>query len=266
MGDTDWKRIGAGIATGGASELTGAATAANGSLPGGGGKKSAPAPPDFAALAAQQTAANRPDQTSPFGSTTWDPTHQKQTTAFSAGLQPTADSMEQQATNAWSTPLDNGAQARQHAEDAIYGRETSRLDPMWKQREQDTNASLANQGLDPGSEAGGKQLDIMNRGRNDAYSSALQQAIMGGGAEASRQQQMDLTSRAAPLQGLAGLKSLLQMPGYGQAGDILGAGKMGYDANLQNFEANGGPLGGWSSLLTALGPLIKAGGAYAAAG
>jgi hypothetical protein len=231
-----------------------------------GGKKHAPAPPDFASLAQQQTAANRPDQTSPFGSTTWDPTHTKQTTAFAGPLGDAASGLEGQFAAANATPLDNGAAARDKAESAIYGRETSRLDPMWKQREQDTNASLANQGLDPGSEAGGKALDVLNRGRNDAYSSALQDAIMGGGQEASRQQQMDLTSRAAPLQGLAGLRSLLQMPGYGQAGDLLGAGKMGYDANLQNFQANGGPLGGWSSLLTALGPLIKAGGSAAAGG
>lgn len=227
---------------------------------GGGGKKSAPAPPDFGALADKQTAANRPNQSTPFASTTWDPTHQTQTTAFSGPLGDAATGLQSQFASANANPLDNGAQARQHAEDAIYGRATARLDPMFKQRGDELNASLAAQGLAPDSEAGGKSLDIFNRGRNDAYSSALQDAIMGGGQEASRQQALDLTSRTAPLQEMQGLRGLLGMPGYGQAGDILGAGQMGYNANLENFNANGGPLGGWGQLLQALGPLIKAGG------
>lgn len=256
--------------------------------------KSAPAPPDFGALANEQTKQNRPDQSNPFGSTSWSTGpdgRPVQTTNFAPGTQGLADQLQGQAgeygsqasdlssqiAKSWQTPLDNGAQARDKAESAIYGRETSRLDPMWKQREQDTRASLANQGLDPGSEAGGKELDTLNRGRNDAYTSALQEAIMGGGQEASRQQGMDINARNGPLgalqtllggqgaslAGLSGLRGLLTMPGYGQAGDQLGAGKMGYDANLQNFEANGGPLGGWGQLLQALGPLVKRGASAA---
>lgn len=224
--------------------------------------KSAPAPPDFGALANQQTEQNRPNQATPFGGTSWGtgpdgrPT---QSTNFSPGLQPGVDSLQGQFNAANATPLDNGAQARDKAESAIYGRETARLDPMWNQKASELNASLANRGLDPASEAGGNELGAFGRSRNDAYTSALQEAIMGGGQEASRQQNLDLNARAAPLQGLAGLRSLLQMPGYGQAGDMLGAGNMGYQANLQNFEANGGPLGGFGSLLQALGPLVQDG-------
>lgn len=233
---------------------------------GSGGKKSAPAPPDFASLATQQTAANRPNQSNPFGSTTWDPTHQTQTTSFGAGLQPTADSLMGQFANANSTPLDNGESARKAATDSLYSQATSRLDPMWQQREQSTNAGLANQGLDPGSEAGARQLDVLGRARNDAYTSAENSAVAGGATAASQQQQLDLNSRAAPLQGLSGLRSLLGMPAYGQAGDLLGAGNMGYNAQLSNFNANGGSLGGYGQLLQALGPLIQAGGKAAAAG
>lgn len=224
---------------------------------GGGGKKSAPKPPDFASLAAEQTKMNRPNQFGPFGSITYDPTHTTQTTAFSGPLGDAATGLQGQFAAANANPLDNGAQARQHAEDAIYGRETSRLDPMFQNRQNELTASLASRGLSPDSEAGTKEMDIFNRGRNDAYTSALQQAIMGGGQEASRQQQLDLNAREAPLQELSGMRSLLQMPGYGQAGDLLGAGGMQYNADLQNFEANGGPLGGYGQLLQALGPLIQ---------
>lgn len=264
MGDT-LKRIGAGVATGGLSEVGRAA---------GDAAKDAPAPPDFASLANEQTKQNRPNQSTPYGSTSWTtgpdgrPT---QTTSFAPGTQALSDQLQGQAgdfasmfSKGWQTPLDNGAQARDKAESAIYGRAESRLKPMWDQRESDTRASLANQGLDPTGEAGGKELDTLNRGRNDAYTSALQEAIMGGGQEATRQQNLDLTSRMAPLagqtaalSGLSGLRQLLQMPGYGQAGDVLGAGKMGYDANMEQFQANGGPLGGWGQLLQSLGPLVK---------
>ena len=264
MGDT-LKRVGMGVATGGASELNplvgAGANAAVDKIGGGsGGKKSSPAPPDFGALADKQTAANRPDQSNPFGSTTWDPTHQKQTTNFAGPLADASGSLQDQYAKANASPLDNGQQARTAATNAVYGQEASRLDPQWTQRGQAVNADLANAGLDPTGEAGGKVMDQFNRGRNDAYSSAQRQAITMGGDQAAQQQQLDLNSRQAPLAGMQGLRGLLQMPGVGQAGDQLSAGKDQFGANMQQFDANGGALGGWGQLLGALMPLLKAGG------
>lgn len=230
------------------------------------GKKDAPAPPDFGSLADKQTAANRPDQTNPFGSTTWDPAHQSQTTAFSGALAPLAGSLQSQAGSAWAAPLDNGEKARQAATGSLYTQATSRLDPMWNQREQATNAGLANSGLDPTSEAGQKTLQNFNLGRNDAYSSAENNAVAGGASAAQQQQQLDLNSRNAPLSALSGLKGLLQQSGYGQAGDYVGAGQDQYGANMKQFDANGGPLGGWGQLLTTLMPLIKGQGMSAGGG
>lgn len=230
--------------------------------------KSSPAPPDFGSLASQQTTQNRPNQTNPYGSTTWStdasgrPT---QTTGYSAALQPGVDAMQSQASNAWATPLDNGQQARTDGTNAVYNQETSRLDPQWNQATEANNASLAAQGLDPTSQAGQAQTNTFNQAKNDAYSSAQNQAITTGGNMAQQQQQMDLNSRNAPISALGNLKNLLSMPGFGQAGDLLSAGQDQFGDQMQQYNANGGALGGFGSLMTALGPLVQGGAkAYAA--
>lgn len=188
--------------------------------------KGAPPPPDYAGAARQDTRTNRPNQNTPFGSSQWTegPDGQwSQHTSFAGPLAGAASGLESQYAQANATPMDNGAQARQHAEDAIYGRATARLDPRFAQEQHDLTTSLANQGIDPNSAAYGKSLDNFGRTKNDAYSSALMDAIMGGGQEASRQQGMDLTSRMAPLQQLGGLRSLLQMPSFMGGGSQLQA-------------------------------------------
>lgn len=224
--------------------------------------KSAPAPGDFGALADKQTQQNRPNQSNPFGSTTWGtdadgrPT---QTTGFSSSLQPGIDSMMSQLSSAWGKPLDDGQQARTDATNAVYGQETSRLDPQWKQAGEVNSAALAAQGLDPTSEAGQAQTDTFNRGKNDAYTSAMNQAITTGGNAAQQQQQLDMNSRNAPLSALSALKNMLSMSGYGQAGDQLTAGQDQFGDQMQQFNANGGALGGFGNLMTSLGPLIQGG-------
>lgn len=228
--------------------------------------KHPPAPPDFMGLAGQQDRSNHPNQSGPFGASSWTQGANGQWTgnqSFSGPLSGAADSMGSQLAGAWGSPLDNGGQARQHAEDALYGRQTSRLDPQWQLREDRAKSDLANQGLDPNSEAGMSMLGQLGRDRNDAYSSARQDSIIGGGAEASRQQGMDLMSRLAPLMGMSGMQGLLghqQNPG---GGNYLGAGAAQYGADLQNFEANGGPLGGWQQVFQILGPILRQGGAAA---
>jgi len=204
-----------------------------------------------------QASANRPTQNTPFGSTSWtrDPSTGAwtQNTSLAGGLGDAATSMQNQAASTWGVPLDNGATARTNADNAIYGRETSRLDPQWNQREQGMQASLANQGLAPDSAAAQTSMDTFNRGRNDAYSSAMQQAIMGGGAEASRQQAMDLQSRMAPLQGLQGLQQLLHMPGFQPGPNYLAAAQAANDYNLQNSQMQNQMYGDYFSGLAGLG-------------
>jgi hypothetical protein len=91
--------------------------------------------------------------------------------------------------------LGSGADTRNAAEQAIYERATSRLDPQWAQREEGLRTQLYNQGLREGDEAYDRAMETMGNQRTDAYQTAMNEAIMGGGAEASREFGMDLASR-----------------------------------------------------------------------
>jgi hypothetical protein len=82
-------------------------------------------------------------------------------------------------------------QARNRAESALFSRASARLDPMFQKREDGLRNQLANQGLDPTSEAYKSAMGDFNMARNDAYSSAMNDAISGGGNEASRNFGMD---------------------------------------------------------------------------
>lgn len=88
------------------------------------------------------------------------------------------------------------SQYRQQAEDALYGRATSRLDPQWSGQANDTEIKLRNQGLRPGDEAYTRAMGDFDRAKNDAYSTARQDAIIGGGAESDRAFGQDMSRRS----------------------------------------------------------------------
>lgn len=121
--------------------------------------------------------------------------------------------------------------SRKAVEDALYSRATSRLDPQWEQQQRQLETSLASKGITMGSDAYSRAMDAFNRGRNDAYTGARQDAISGGGAEQSRLFGLDLgarqqgiqerlTSRNQPINELAALLSSGQvsMPQFAPAG------------------------------------------------
>lgn len=82
--------------------------------------------------------------------------------------------------------LDDYSADRQRVEDAMYGRQTSRLDPEWSGRQARLESDLANQGFARGSEGWNNAVSDFERQREAAYSGARNDAIVGGGAEQSR--------------------------------------------------------------------------------
>ena len=84
---------------------------------------------------------------------------------------------------------------RNQAENAMYNRRTSRLDPQFQGREQALEVKLNNQGLRPGDQAYDSAMQNLGMERTDAYSAAQNEAIMSGGAEASRMFGMDMSRR-----------------------------------------------------------------------
>lgn len=83
------------------------------------------------------------------------------------------------------SPDDTG-NAQNRAEEALYQRSTSRLNPEWEQRQQQLDTQLRSQGIQPGSAAYARQMADFERGREAAFTGARQEAISGGGAEAQR--------------------------------------------------------------------------------
>ena len=78
------------------------------------------------------------------------------------------------------------AAARQQTIDAMYNQYESRLNPQFADAQTALETQLANQGIMAGSDAYTKAMESQGRTRNDAYQSAQNAAITGGGTEQSR--------------------------------------------------------------------------------
>lgn len=117
------------------------------------------------------------------------------------------------------TPIDPNAQIGQFREfgDAAYNEATRRLDPQFQQMDDRFAQQMVNRGLSPGTEAYNKARATFDQGRNDAYSSARNQATqMGLGAQNQAfQQQMGLGQFAFNGQ-RADMQDLMALLGYGQ--------------------------------------------------
>jgi len=86
-------------------------------------------------------------------------------------------------------------QQRNRAESALYDRSTSRLDPQFAEEANNMEIKLRNRGLSEGDAAFDSAMDTFNRKKTDAYQTARNEAIMGGGQEASRSFGMDMANR-----------------------------------------------------------------------
>ena len=231
---------------------------------GGGNKKGgAPAAPDFSKLAMV-------NQSNPFGSVNWNKDangNMTMNTNVAPGMQGTMNNLMggmEKASNY------DPSQAGQAAFDKVYGSFQSRLDPMWDQRQKAFSAQMANSGLDAGSQAFGDASRQFNVGRNDAYNSAIGQAVGLGQQEQAQARQNSLL----PFMQTGMLHNWLPQ---GNANAPFAAGMAQYNAAKDDSSAKnakkgstlsglgtiggtlfGGPLGGMAG--GALGNLLGGGG------
>lgn len=98
---------------------------------------------------------------------------------------------------------------RKAVEDALYSRATARLDPRFAQEQDQLNSSLAAQGITQGSEAYNRELQNFNNAKNDAYSSAMNDAIAGSDEAMQRLFDMGLQARQ---QGVSEANTLRTLP------------------------------------------------------
>lgn len=95
----------------------------------------------------------------------------------------------------------NPAAAGEAARNAAYGFSESRLNPEWAARGKQFDAGLANQGLDPGTEAYGNASRQFGNQMNDAYAQARAQAFGLG----NQTQQVGIQQAMLPYQQYASL-------------------------------------------------------------
>jgi hypothetical protein len=98
---------------------------------------------------------------------------------------------------------------RKTVEDALYGRATARLDPRFSQQEDRLNSQLAAQGITQGSEAYNREKQNFDFGKNDAYSSATNDAITGSNAAMKQLYDMGMAARQ---QGVGEANTLRTLP------------------------------------------------------
>ena len=160
------------------------------------------------------------------------------------------------------------AAARQQTIDALYGQYASRLDPRFEREQRALETQLENQGFARGSDAYTDALGTFGLTKNDAYTSAMNQAVGSGGMEQSRlfglqgnarerAIQEYAAQRNAPLNETNALMSGTQItnptfsptPQTGiAAADITGPTSLAYQGQMQNAvnaqSANNAAMGG----------------------
>jgi uncharacterized protein YjbJ (UPF0337 family) len=216
--------------------------------------KSAPAPSNYTntanaqSAASQnninaQTAANRPNVAGRSSSQQWTqgPDGQWSLAEGYGANQGLADQLKGQATDAFGKPLDDGSAARQQTIDSAYGQAQKRLDPQWAQRQQISDSTIANQGIDPNSAAAQAARREFSNNRNDAYSSAMAGAVREGNAAGGEVYRNNLNARNNPLQQLLALAGMggpqFNTAGQAETPQLLAAG-MAQDAAAQRaYEA-----------------------------
>lgn len=269
------------------------------------GKGDAPPPPDYAG-AAQATAqgnlqmareaveANRVNQYTPYGSSTWKrPTQTGGVWEQYTNLTPEAQqALDQQMAlnrkygetanigfdkvrNLFESPgLDTsalpqrGINVGQTAQEAIL----SRLNPQLQQQDEQLRARLANQGIGLGSTAYQREMALQGQRANDLQMQAALQGINLDQANraAALQEQAYLQDRPLNLINALRTGNQVQNPQFQQFAqqattqgpDMLGAAQAGYNAQLDQYNAQqaSNPLGGLFSLGGAIAGLPMAGG------
>lgn len=235
-------------------------------------------------LNSQQTAANRPDQYNPWGSTRWenqvmedpvtgqpvnrwvqtetlaDPLHASLQSQMNIG-QGRAALAEGAMARAWEdyqNPFDfsqfgdiqqfdyDPNDMRMRAEDAAYQRSTNRLDPQFQAQEQALLTRLNNQGLRPGDQAYDSAMQNFQMGRNDAY----EQARLGATGEGRTESNLMFNQALQQNQIANALRQQGISEGLGQRGFNLSEA----ERLLQGQLISGGPPSSGGATQTAVQP------------
>ena len=237
----DWGNAGGGAMSGaatGTAIMPGWGTAigaVGGGLLGGltGGKGKGSKPPDFQALAQQQN-----NYEAPWGSLN--------NGKFTLGGD-TGQTLQSIQSNMLRSSQMDPTQARDQAVNQNLDFAMSRLRPEWDRQSNAFSASMANQGLDPGTQAYNTSNSLLGQNQNDAFNSAYTNALNMG----NQTQQTQMAQAMQPfLQNSSLISSALQRP---TAPNLLGAAELQYGANRNSDAGQQGAKGGMMSGIGGLG-------------
>lgn len=110
---------------------------------------------------------------------------------------PDFSQFQQMGTAPQAMSFGGGDRYSQEAEDAIYGRFASRMEPQFERASNATRTQLYNMGLREGDKAFNDAMKDENNRQTDARTQAMYGATMGAGAEAARMQGMDISAGQA---------------------------------------------------------------------
>lgn len=224
-------------------------------------KKSQPSPPPAPnplQIAQTEATVNRINQSTPFGSLTYSGPYNNNATLSlspemqqlyqsqignSLGLNNLAQSAMPGIQNLISNPLTTaGLPAlpqydpyRAQSERAFFDRSANLLNEQFGKQEDQLRQTLANQGLQTGSNAYGTELGLFNQRRNEQFGNLANDAVLFGGQEASRQLQDQAAIRAQ----LLGEQQSLRGNQFGELASLLGINQQNQTQipGLQNFFA-----------------------------
>lgn len=91
--------------------------------------------------------------------------------------------------------VDDFSADRQRIEQAMYGKVRQELDQRYGQETDQFNQTMANQGVDIGSERYRRERELFDKSRNEAYNNAQFQSMLAGADEQSRLFDMGLRAR-----------------------------------------------------------------------
>jgi len=240
------------------------------------GTQKAPDAPNYAALAAADTQANRVNQVTPYGSSTWSQNGNQwtNTQSLSPEQQTLLNQSNQLKSNQGNLALGmtgklgstlNGAmpgvydptQATNQATDQLM----ARINPMLDRQGNQLNTQLANQGITQGSEAWKNAQSDFGNQRNDAYTQAALQGINMGQSQQAQQYSQGMTNRNQPLNELNALQNGSQVtnPTFSTAptaSSQVTAGQNSYNAALGGVNANNANNNNTSQGLFGLGTTL----------
>lgn len=265
-----------------------------------GSKSSTPPTPDYTGIAQQQfqeqeqlnqqnTTANRPDQTTPWGSTDWTQgadgswsenqslnpqeqanlTQQQQQQGSNIGAGRNLFNSSGLANGLNGAPkVNSGQYYDSNARNAVWDQFQSMQNPLMDQQTEQQLSQLQAQGLRPGDPAYDSALSNLRSSQGATRNQAMDQAVLTGSQVGQSNQGMDVQAQNAYDQQKMGNYNLfnglmgnqqgsLNMPGYTgatptQAPDLVGAASNSYGAALNGTNASNAANGNmWSGLASA---------------